>query len=494
MKPVTKHIRILLLCTIISTNALLHAQGTSYVVKAKPDTGIVSGGVFIGWNSHLNVTANTSAILLGGTHGSTGGAWNDITGTTQTGNSLTKTAPTGWGNAGAASCDKLNSMENGWISYRVISLSNKIAFGFSNINTNANFESIKYAVMLDNGQLAVYNNGQFIGNFGTVTIDDSIHIERIANMLFYTKNKIVFFNQEVDIKQSLIIDVALYTNGTTFSIISSFSHTANCEDLNFTVPNIVCVGQPASFPNTSTVCTGNPMFMRNYGDGSPATDSPIHIFASAGVFEVKLYIPSLTNCTESSITKVVTVTNCNPPCPSCENLQFYFPDKICVGEKVTFINAASGCSGNVNLVWDFGDGTRVSPFSSHTYTNAGTNIVKLFIPLADTCSEKSISKTIIVVACSEFDCNPVVNTCEGFSATLSGPGAAGWSFTADITGGKGPFQYSWAVSTNLTISTGNNTNTIYTNIPPYGSSYTVAVTITDSNDCMITKSIVFAGF
>jgi len=87
-----------------------------------------------------------------------------------------------------------------------------------------------------------------------------------------------------------------------------------------------------------------------------------------------------------------------------------------------------------------------------------------------------------------------VNNCDGFSASLSGPGAAEWAFTADVTGGAAPFQYSWALSTNLTISAGNNTNTIYTNIPPFGSSYTVAVTITDSNNCTITKSIVFAGF
>lgn len=491
---VTKHIRLILFCTLISTRILLNAQGTSYVVKAKPDTGTVSGGVFIGLASQLNVTANTSAILLGGTHGSTGGPWKDLIGINQTGNTLTKTAPTGWGNAGAASCDKLNGMENGWISYRINNLSNKIAFGLSNTNPNANFESIKYAVMLDAGQLAVYNNGQLMGNFGAFAINDSIHIERIANMLFYTKNKIVFFNQEVDVKQSLIIDVALYTKGTTFSVISSFSRTANCQDLNFTIPNTICAGLPISFQNTSTACSGNPTFMRNYGDGSPPTDSPIHIFASAGIFEVKLYIPSSTNCSESSITKVVTVTNCKPPCASCENLQFYFPDKICVGEKVTFINAASGCSGNTNLVWDFGDGTSVSSVSSHTFTNAGTNTVKLFTPVADTCSEKSISKTVTVVACSEFDCNPIVNTCGGFSATLSGPGAAGWTFTANVTGGTAPFQYSWALSTNLTISSGNNTNTIYTNIPPFGSSYTVAVTVIDSNNCTITKSIVFAGF
>ena len=486
---------LLLLCFIlISTNILLRAQGTSYVVKAKPDSGIVSGGVFIGLASQFNVTAATSAILLGGTRGSSGGAWKDLTGITQTGNTLTKTAPTEWGNAGAASCDKLNGMENGWISYQVSNLSNKIAFGLSNSNTNASFESIKYAVMLDAGQLAVYNNGQLMGNFGTLAINDSIHIERIANMLFYTKNKIVFFNQEVDVKQSLIIDVALYTKGTTFSVISSFSHTANCQDLNFTVPNTICAGLPVSFQNTSTACSDNPTFMRNYGDGSPPTDSPNHTFTSAGIFEVKLYIPSSANCSESSITKLVTVTNCKPPCASCENLQFYFPDKICVGEKVTFINAASGCSGNTNLVWDFGDGTSVSSLSSHTYTNVGTNTVKLFIPVADTCSEKSISKTITVAACSEFDCNPLVNNCDGFSASLSGPGAAEWAFTADVTGGAAPFQYSWALSTNLTISAGNNTNTIYTNIPPFGSSYTVAVTITDSNNCTITKSIVFAGF
>lgn len=487
---------LLILCFIlISTNILLRAQGTSYVVKAKPDTGIVSGGVFIGVSSQLNASANTTTVLLGGTHGATEGAWTDLTGITQTWNTLTKTASSGWGNAGAASCDKLNGMENGWISFKVNNLSNNIAFGLSNTNTNADFTSIKYVVMLEAGQLKVYNQGQLMGNFGAVALNDIINIERIANMLFYTKNKVVFFNQEVDVKQSLIMDIAIHTKGATLTVISSFAHTANCQDLNFTVPNTLCAGQITSFTNISSACSGNPAFMWNFGDGSAASSSPVHTFASAGSFEVKLYIPSLNKCRESSITKVVTVTNCAPVCASCENLQFYFPDKICVGEKITFINAASGCSGNTNFVWDFGDGTLASSTPSHTYANAGTNVVKLSIPVAGTCAETNISKTITVVACSEFDCNPIVNSCEGFSATLSGPGAAGWSFTANVTGGTAPFQYSWEISTNLTISTGNNTNTIYTNILPYGSSYTVAVTITDTNinNCVITKSISYPG-
>ncbi|MES2394409.1 MAG: hypothetical protein V4549_00295 [Bacteroidota bacterium] len=213
---VTKHIRLLTLSALISITALLNAQSTRYIVKGGPE---FSGGVFIGWGAKINGYGTTT--LLGGTDSTTQSAWKDYAGVTQAGNVITKTASNGWGNAGAISYNQLKRLENGWIAYNVDALINTFEFGLST-NSTTDFDSIQYAVMLDSGQISVYNSGVLIGNYGSAAINDIIHIERIGNVLFYTKNEIVFYNQEVNAKEVLQINVSLYTIGTTFQIESSF--------------------------------------------------------------------------------------------------------------------------------------------------------------------------------------------------------------------------------------------------------------------------------
>lgn len=214
----TKHIRLLIFSALISITALLNAQSTRYIVKGGPETEEFSGGVFIGWGA--TITGSGTTTYLGGT-GGTQTAWKDYAGVSQTGNVITKTASTGWGNAGAISFNQLKRLENGWVKYQVNNLTNTFKFGLST-STTTNYDSIQYAVMISAGQISVYNKALLKGNFGTAAINDNIHIERIGNVLFYTKNQIVFYNQEVDAKEVLQINVSLFTLGTAFQIESSF--------------------------------------------------------------------------------------------------------------------------------------------------------------------------------------------------------------------------------------------------------------------------------
>lgn len=211
----TKHIRLLTLSALISITALLNAQSTRSIVKGGTENGAFSGGVFIGWGAKITGSGTTSLL---GTDSTSIVLWKDLLGVTQIGNTLTKTASTGWGNAGGASNNKLDTLENGWVDCKINSLSTEFAFGLSISNPDANFDSIRYAVLLDSGQINVYNLGVLIGNYGSAAINDSIRIERIGNILFYTKNGIVFLNQEIDAKQPLLVDIAIYTSGASVEI------------------------------------------------------------------------------------------------------------------------------------------------------------------------------------------------------------------------------------------------------------------------------------
>lgn len=216
---VAKHIRLLIFCALISITALLNAQSTRYIVKGGTENGEFSGGVFMGWGYQLVGSGTTN--FKGGTDEITEVVWKDLVGISQSNDTLTKITSTGWGNAGGLSNNQLKRLANGWVDYRVTDLSNEFEFGLSTRDT-ALLDSIQYAVRLDSGQIHVYNSGVLEGSFGSVAIDDSIRIERIGNVLFYTKNQLAFFNQEVNAKDSLRIAVAIYTYGATFTIRSSF--------------------------------------------------------------------------------------------------------------------------------------------------------------------------------------------------------------------------------------------------------------------------------
>ena len=209
----------LLLLAVISQAQIT----TGYIVKGGPDTGTFSGGVLIGTTSKINYALTEQRVLIDEKPGISEGSWKDVTGINQNTASLTKTAVDGWGNAGAASNSILDTLENGWIQYKVNNLSDVLAFGLSVSNVDAHYNSIDYAVMINAGQLYVYNHGQLVGNYGVVALNDSIRIARIGNILFFTRNGILFYNREVDIKQPVMADIALYSQSMVFEMKSSFA-------------------------------------------------------------------------------------------------------------------------------------------------------------------------------------------------------------------------------------------------------------------------------
>lgn len=88
----------------------------------------------------------------------------------------------------------------------------------------------------------------------------------------------------------------------------------------------LCIGSSIQFINTSTYCFGKYSFMWDFGDGSPASSSPVHTYASSGSYIVKLYIPAAINCQEHSILKAITISDCNAPQPCTNCIGSFAPD------------------------------------------------------------------------------------------------------------------------------------------------------------------------
>lgn len=92
-------------------------------------------------------------------------------------------------------------------------------------------------------------------------------------------------------------------------------------------------------------------------------------------------------------------------CSRCDDISFYFPERICAGEKVYFEKGLKGCTNSPIFKWDFGDGGGLVNEPYHTYNFPGNYIASIVIPATTDCDELSVSKSFTVVKCSEFDCD-----------------------------------------------------------------------------------------
>ncbi len=158
----------------------------------------------------------------------------------------------------------------------------------------------------------------------------------------------------------------------------------------------------------------------------------------------------------------------------------------CAPFTVQFLNNSTSA---INYVWNFGDGslpvTTVNP--SHTFINAGTYLVKLYASNPNGCTFSIDSTTITIVVKNDTihaDFNYVkVDSCGPFSANFTN--------TSTNTGSGATTSYVW--------NFGDGSSSTATTPPlhnfPSAATYTVTLTMTDTNACnnpsTITKVIDF---
>ena len=103
-------------------------------------------------------------------------AWTEPVGVTVNGNGLSKTATTGWGNAGAVSTMELAS-GGGAIQITASEITTRRMFGLGNGNTDANYTDLAFAWLLaDTGELRVVEGGTVRGTYGTYAAGDLLQV------------------------------------------------------------------------------------------------------------------------------------------------------------------------------------------------------------------------------------------------------------------------------------------------------------------------------
>jgi hypothetical protein len=145
--------------------------------------------------------------------------WTDLVGVSASGNTITKTATTGWGNGGAASENILVTGVDGWIEVEAQQTNTNRMFGLSMTNTNASYNNIDYAIQLNAaGKIKIWENGtKKVNDAGIYVIGDLLKIERIGNTITYLKNNSTFYTSSIPSSSQLICDAALDDSGSTIS-------------------------------------------------------------------------------------------------------------------------------------------------------------------------------------------------------------------------------------------------------------------------------------
>src|SRR5690242_2388820 len=204
--------------------------------------------------------------------------------------------------------------------------------------------------------------------------------------------------------------------------------------VNFTQsPAGGCYPLPVAFTNQSTTSSGNIINqLWDFGDGNTDSSlSPSHTYTSTGNFNVSLVVTNNYGC-KNALTKFNAVSVSG-------GVQADFSSSgatACSAPfTVSFTNtSASGGSGALNYLWDFGDGstsTQANP--QHTYNNTGSYTVSLKVSNAAGCT--SIRQKTNLVNIGDFRSgfqapNGCVNAPVHFTNTSApSPSDATWYFS-----------------------------------------------------------------
>ncbi|HNU21807.1 MAG TPA: PKD domain-containing protein [Bacteroidales bacterium] len=166
---------------------------------------------------------------------------------------------------------------------------------------------------------------------------------------------------------------------------------------NFTFPINNCQTSLVQFTDASVTNGGATIVSWEWNFDDPASGSnnssmfqnPVHIFASAGIYNVRLIINNVIGCADTSIQQINISSN-----PTAD----FIADSACLGSPTHFINTSIPNAGVITgYDWDFGDG---SPHSNnenatHTYTSAGIFSVTLIVTTDLGCIA-SVTQTVVV--------------------------------------------------------------------------------------------------
>jgi gliding motility-associated-like protein len=244
-----------------------------------------------------------------------------------------------------------------------------------------------------------------------------------------------------------------------FGCTDTIAHTitVNPNPVSSFTASTACHTYPTAFTDNSTAAVS---WSWDFGDATAldTTQSPTHVYANPGNYNVTLLVTNVFGCTNSSL-QTVTVL----PQPVAD---FSF-STVCARQNVLFTDVTTGVL-VTSWSWDFGDGTPLSALQnpSHIYTLGGNYNVTLIVGNSAGCADTIVKPVVVnTVPTPLFTANA---SCQG---TIT-------SFT-DLSTDAVPIAtwfYDFADGNN---SLSQNPNYIYA----AAGTYNVTLTVTNINGC-----------
>ncbi|MCB9195603.1 MAG: PKD domain-containing protein [Flavobacteriales bacterium] len=200
------------------------------------------------------------------------------------GNDITKSGSNGWN----TSANSFQTIDDNGYAYTVVQETNKNRmFGLNNNNTSSSYTDIDYAIYLrSNGIAAIYENGSYIGDFGTYLTGDTAKVSVEDGVVSYYLNSQLLYTSTVSPTLPLFVDLSINTNGGTLKNINLVSGTGG------------------DFVAVVEHCGSNPSYQWKLNGANVGANSPNYSNASLAVSDVVTceVTPDLTGCTASPIT------------------------------------------------------------------------------------------------------------------------------------------------------------------------------------------------
>ena len=181
-------------------------------------------------NGQLLVTAEPVA-------GAQNVSWTNTVGVSVNGNSLTKTAATGWPTAGATSTQSI-AAGDGYMEITVPDTTTHRFLGLSNGNSSSDYPDVDFAIHpVIGGTIYIFEGGTSRGTFGSYTAGDVLRVGVEGGVVKYRKNGTLLYTSTVAPTYPLLVDSTLYATGDTLSNVVINSGASGAAKVQWLVPD-----------------------------------------------------------------------------------------------------------------------------------------------------------------------------------------------------------------------------------------------------------------
>ena len=280
--------------------------------------------------------------------------------------------------------------------------------------------------------------------------------------------------------------IHFFSGAGTFIITLTVTNSSNCPSTK--VDSVIILALPVANFTADTACLGSPsafqavtsgpgtivQYLWDFGDGGTGNQAnPTHLYATAGVYSVKLVIITDKGCNKDTTKSVMVLSK--------PNAAFSTSAPACASDSIQFNDLSNTTSGSIRTwIWEFGDGQikpihfPENPNVRHKYASGGTYNVKLKVTTSDSCKAEKVIQVQVKAA-------PLANF--NYANTRCALMPVAFTDQSSTNGGTAITQWAWNFgdpsSGSANTSTIKNPNHTFTS----GGNFTVNLIVTNADGC-----------